>query len=241
MTDPRRLRPRDGAVIAMVATALLLLLLISLRPESDQGTTMAAVTTTTTSPAASSTAVPTPTPITSAPASVDLARLRIEDGAPPGGYSRDMFPTWLDFDGNGCDARDDTLAAESLTPVTKEGCEVTGGRWWSVYDGVTITDPSQLDVDHVVPLAEAWRSGAHSWSGERRARFANHLGYDDHLLAVTASSNRSKGDSPPNGWRPPIEASWCRYATAWVTIKVAWDLTATTRERDAVGQMLDTC
>jgi hypothetical protein len=125
--------------------------------------------------------------------------------------------------------------------VQRDGCDVVAGRWTSVYDGVVVTDPSQLDVDHMVPLAEAWRSGASTWDGTRRARFANLLDDPDHLVAVTATTNRSKSDSPPDQWRPGREQTWCWYATAWITIKVAWSLTATTSERDALGQMLDTC
>ncbi len=115
------------------------------------------------------------------------------------------------------------------------------GRWLSIYDGVEVSDPSELDVDHLVPLAEAWRSGAHAWETDRRAAFANDLSYPDHLIAVTGATNRSKSDSPPNEWRPPLRSTWCRYATAWVTVKTTWSLTVTTAERDALGQMLDTC
>lgn len=135
------------------------------------------------------------------------------------------------------------MIAESLVTATvsSSGCEVLGGWWLSIYDGVEITESSDLDVDHLVPLAEAWRSGASGWETTRRAAFANDLSFPDHLIAVTASTNRSKSDSPPNEWRPPRRDSWCRYATAWVTIKVNWSLTATAAERDALGQMLETC
>ncbi len=215
---------------------------------------------TTTTPATPST--PTPATVSSGPATsalsaettplaasdgstvASLAQLRVLDGSPSApGYSRDLFPTWLDLDGNGCDAREDTLVAESLVPaeVADSGCAVLDGRWLSIYDGVEITESSDLDVDHLVPLAEAWRSGASGWETPRRAAFANDLSFPHHLIAVTARSNRSKSDSPPNEWRPPDEDSWCRYATAWVTIKVAWSLSATSAERDALGQMLDTC
>ncbi|MGQ0743972.1 MAG: GmrSD restriction endonuclease domain-containing protein [Acidimicrobiales bacterium] len=172
-----------------------------------------------------------------------LAQLRIIDGAlVPGGYSRDLFPTWSDLDANGCDARADTLIAESLTPVGRRpGCEVVAGTWVSIYDGARVTDPASLDVDHLVPLAEAWRSGAAGWDASRRRAFANHIAYADHLIAVTRGSNRSKGDDPPHRWRPPRREAWCRYAVAWVSVKIAWSLSATTPERDALGQMLDTC
>ncbi len=173
-----------------------------------------------------------------------LAQLTVVDASTnPPGYSRDLFPSWLDLEGNGCDARQDTLIAESLVTaeVVGEDCDVASGRWLSIYDGVEVSDPSELDVDHLVPLAEAWRSGAAAWETSRRTAFANDLDYPDHLIAVTASTNRSKSDSPPNEWRPPRHEAWCRYATAWITVKVRWSLTATTAERDALGQMLESC
>ena len=187
----------------------------------------------------------TPTGESAGSASALLAELRIVDGAvSPPGYSRDLFPTWLDLDGNGCDAREDTLIAESVVTAEvnhSDGCDVVSGHWVSIYDGVEVREPSELDVDHLVPLAEAWRSGANGWDAARRAAFANDLTFADHLIAVTASTNRSKSDSPPNEWRPPRGETWCRYATAWVNVKATWSLSATTTERHALGQMLDTC
>jgi hypothetical protein len=170
-----------------------------------------------------------------------LATLVIDDDPAAGGYVRDLFPTWLDLDGNGCDARDDVLAASSSTPVVRSGCGVSSGRWISLYDGVTTTDPSTLDIDHVVPLEEAWVSGASRWDARRRAAYANDATDAGQLLAVSASSNRSKGDRDPARWRPPDEATWCFYAQDWVIIKARWHLTIDTAERDALGQMLDRC
>ncbi len=112
------------------------------------------------------------------------------------------------------------------------------GSWVSVYDGVTATVSSELDVEHVVPLANAWISGANTWSTDQRTSFAND---QPELWVVSARSNRTKSDSPPNRWRPPNRGVWCVYAQRWVSIKVRWRLTATTSDRDALGQMLDTC
>ena len=171
-----------------------------------------------------------------------LSLLSISNANYHPGYTRDLFPTWLDLDGNGCDARQDSLLAESLTPpVVSSDCVVVSGQWRSIYDDVSTTNPADLDVDHLVPLGEAWRSGAYAWAGSQRTDFANDTVDPDHLIAVTSSSNRSKSDSPPNEWRPPDEQSWCRYATAWIEVKLKWSLTATTAERDALGQMLDQC
>ena len=224
-------------------------------PSSSTSTVVATApesVTPSTAPSAPPSGPPAPPPAPAPPtgegagsAGALLAQLRIVDGAAsPAGYSRDLFPTWLDLDGNGCDAREDTLIAESVVTAQvnhSDGCDVVSGHWFSIYDGVEITEPSELDVDHLVPLAEAWRSGAHGWDGARRAAFANDLTFADHLIAVTASTNRSKSDSPPNEWRPPRRETWCRYASAWVDVKATWSLSATTPERDALGQMLDTC
>jgi hypothetical protein len=250
--DPRHLRPLDGAVIGVVAAALVLLVIFSARNSAPEKPRVAISTTTSTSsttvgPTSTSAAIPTTTAPPGAGTVSNLAALQIDDTpASTAGYSRELFRTWLDFDNDGCDTRQEVLAEEASGPVQRGSyggrCPVViAGQWTSIYDGVQVTEPGDLDIDHLVPLAEAWRSGAHAWDPERRARFANDLDEPDHLIAVTASSNRSKGDHPPNEWRPPARESWCRYATAWIRVKVTWHLTATTAEREALGQMLAAC
>jgi hypothetical protein len=251
--DPRHLSPLDGAVIGVVVAALVLLAILSIRDSASDGNPGTAISSTTSTSATAieptSTSAPART-ATTAPNTETipgLGVLQINDAPESTArYSRELFPTWLDFDKDGCDTRQEVLAEEAQGPVQYGSFDgrcaaVVTGRWTSVYDGIQVTDPGDLDVDHLVPLAEAWRSGAHAWDPERRARFANHLDEPDHLIAVTASSNRSKGDRPPNEWRPPERASWCRYATAWIRVKITWGLTATTAERDALGQMLERC
>ena len=159
-------------------------------------------------------------------------------------YQRDLFGGgWIDADGDGCDTRAEVLIAESLTPaqVDPYGCAVTAGDWLSSYDGYTTTDPTELEIDHVVALAEAWRSGASQWDSPRRLAFANDLDEPSALIAVTASTNRSKSDRDPASWQPPSTASWCGFATAWVTVKVRWALTADQAEVDALRNMLAPC
>jgi hypothetical protein len=168
-----------------------------------------------------------------------LARLAVVDAPPPGGYVRDLFPTWLDLDGDGCNAREQALRTYSNPAATVAGgCKIVAGAWFSDYDGLTFTVPGDVDIDHVVPLAEAWRSGAAAWTTDQRAVIANDQA---NLWPVSAASNRSKSDSPPNEWRPPRRESWCTYARRWVAVKTAYRLTVTTPERDALGQMLETC
>lgn len=155
------------------------------------------------------------------------------------GYDRGLFTHWVDADGDGCDTRQEVLIAESLVPVTfSSGCTVTSGEWYSWYDGATWTAPSDVDIDHFVPLSEAWQSGAHGWTaGERRA-FANDLGHDVALEAVTDNVNQSKGDRDPAVWLPPLADQSCRYVAEWVVVKYRWDLTVDSTERAAIDDIL---
>jgi hypothetical protein len=122
-----------------------------------------------------------------------------------------------DSDGDRCDTREEVLITESRTPaqVDPYGCKVVAGDWFSIYDGVVTDQPGDLDIDHVVALAEAWDSGAASWDTNRRRAFANDLDEPAALIAVTASSNRSKRDEDPAEWRPPRREASCQAATRW--------------------------
>lgn len=163
-------------------------------------------------------------------------------GLPP--YNRDDWRHWRDDDRDCQDARQEVLVAESLTPVefnTADECRVLSGSWIGPYTGTSVDDPGELDVDHMVPLANAHRSGGWAWDRERKAEYANSLDYDDHLIATTSAANRAKGSDGPEDWRPPAESYWCEYAIDWITIKNAWGLTATAREAEALSGMLQTC
>ncbi|AEV89003.1 hypothetical protein ACWT_7994 [Actinoplanes sp. SE50] len=154
------------------------------------------------------------------------------------GYSREKFPHWKST-GKNCDVRDSVLERDG-TKVKKSGCNVVAGTWKSVYDDKSLTAPGQADIDHVVPLANAWRSGAAKWTTDQREAFANDLDRPQ-LVAVSAASNRSKGDQDPSTWKPPAKAEWCTYATDWVTVKAYYKLTVLQKEKDALKEMLETC
>lgn len=176
----------------------------------------------------------------SEPAVALLARLAVEDNPRPGvPYRRELWPHWEDPERDGCDARDQALkSASHVTVRVSSGCDVVAGQWVSDYDGQVITEARSVDVDHVVALGEAHRSGGWAWSTEQRMRFAND---QRNLWVVSAASNRAKSDKRPDKWRPPRKEVWCVYASRWVSIKVEWGLTVTTPERDALGAMLETC
>jgi hypothetical protein len=122
-----------------------------------------------------------------------LATLSVDDQPESyTGYVRDYFVLWVDANGNGCDTRAEVLIAQTLAAITRRGsCTIDTGSWVSLYDGLTLTTAGDLDIDHVVPLSEAWKSGAWQWDAATREQFANDLGYPGSLLAVSASSNRS--------------------------------------------------
>jgi hypothetical protein len=184
----------------------------------------------------------TTTPGSGDPTSV-LAGLRVAPEGGRTGYSRDLFKLWTDADHDGCDTREEVLISESRSraQVDPYGCKVVAGDWYSLYDGLSFSDPSELDIDHMVPLAEAWDSDASSWDAARREAYANDLDHPQALRAVSASANRSKGDLDPGQWKPTRDAAWCEYANDWVTVKKAWDLTADQNEVDDLKVMLRTC
>ena len=99
---------------------------------------------------------------------------------------------------------------------------------------------TDLDVDHMVPLGNAHHSGAWEWTAERKERYANYLDDTQHLIAVTKSTNRSKGARSPDEWKPPDKSYWCQYAVDWVFIKSTWNLTGTEPELTALRDMLNT-
>ena len=124
---------------------------------------------------------------------------------------------------------------ESTTPVSVGGgCFLSGGTWVSAFDGVSTTDSSSFDVDHFVPLKEEWDSGANEWDSATRQNFANDLGYEMSLIAVSASSNRSKGASDPSGWMPPTASYKCEYVYSWIQVKLRWQLSVDPAEASAL-------
>jgi hypothetical protein len=120
-------------------------------------------------------------------------------------------------------------------------CDLVGGEWYSVYDQVTTTDPSSFDIDHFIPLKEAWDSGAYAWSSDKRKDFANDLGFAKSLIAVTASSNRSKSDRDPADWMPSNIKYHCSYITAWVEVKIRWGLSVDQIELASLKGLAEVC
>jgi len=171
-------------------------------------------------------------------AGAQLSKLTVAKAASMAGYSREKFPHWRST-GSNCDVRDSVLKRDG-TKVKTSGCNVVAGTWKSLYDGTVLNSPTKVDIDHMVPLANAWRSGAAKWTTDQRGDFANDLD-DPQLVAVSASSNRSKGDQDPSTWKPTQTSAWCEYAQDWIAVKTHWKLTVTTAEKSALNDMLEKC
>jgi Protein of unknown function (DUF1524) len=170
----------------------------------------------------------------------ELAGLAVAAAGTLKGYDREHgFPLWS-AQGNKCDTREVVIKRDGQNVKTDVECKAVSGTWVSPYDNKQITNPRQLDIDHIVPLAEAWRSGADKWNPSQREKFANDL-TDPQLLAVSATTNRAKGDKPPDQWKPPNTGYWCTYAKAWIHVKSVWKLSITSAEKSALNDMLGRC
>jgi len=172
-------------------------------------------------------------------ARTELDQLAVAPEGSMDGYDRTRFPHWDAGPGN-CNTRESVLKRDGQDVRTGSDCYPTSGTWVSAYDGGRWTKASQLDIDHVVPLAAAWRSGAARWTQQQREAFANDLS-SPQLLAVTDSVNQDKGDQTPDRWMPPKADFACTYASMWVASKHKWQLTVTGPEKEALATALGTC
>jgi hypothetical protein len=158
------------------------------------------------------------------------------------GYERTKFKHWVDADKDGCNTRMEVLKDEAFVgPEQGTKCALTGGSWYSPYDDTYFDDAGKLDIDHLVPLAEAWDSGASTWTAKERQDYANDLGDDRDLIAVSAKSNRSKADQDPATWLPAAVGYRCQYVTDWIADKTRWGLSIDATEKTALAAELDGC
>lgn len=252
------------ATYKLLARALLALLALgscgsSAGPDASRGTpgdgfdpitttpTFAPLSTTTTprehDPSTSSdSTASTTTPDTATTAPSDrvaglLSQLVVAPEEQARSYERDRFEHWVDADRDGCRTRCEVLEAERHASLPG----LPDGGWVSIYDGYTTDDPSELEIDHVVALAEAWRSGASEWDDARRRAFANDLDEPGALAAVTSATNRAKSDKDPAEWQPPNRDAWCEWGLGWLRTKVKWGLTADEAEVRALTNILRGC
>ncbi|MYW65424.1 DUF1524 domain-containing protein [Streptomyces sp. SID8379] len=212
-------RPRGATLTAAAATAA----------------TLALLTTVTATPAQAS----PPTPIAASTARTYLSELTVKAEGSSDGYSRDKFPHWITQSG-ACDTRETVLKRDGKNVVTNSSCAATSGSWYSEYDGATWTAAADVDIDHVIPLSEAWKSGASGWTTAKRQALANDL-TRPQLIAVTDNVNQSKGDQDPAEWMPSRTAYKCTYLRMWVQVKHYYDLSVDSAEKSAVQSGLSGC
>lgn len=170
-----------------------------------------------------------------------LAKLVVRTEAGASTYERSKFQYPIDADRDCQNTRAEVLLQETksaVTYTTTSPCYVKTGKWYSTYDGVWVTTASSLQIDHVVPLHQAWVSGASTWTSARRTALANELSFGPTLQAVTSTTNLSKGDRDPAGWLPPRTAARCQYATRWVQVKYRWNLSIDTAEKRSLASIL---
>lgn len=156
-------------------------------------------------------------------------------------YNRKDWPHWIDLDGDCQNTRQELLIATSKVSVQfkdSRHCTVIYGKWYEFYTGKTFTKASDVDIDHIVPLAHAHRHGADKWTKAQRRTFANDF---ENLLVVSDSANRSKSDQAPNEWLPPLKSNWCEYGKRWTRIKDKYGLWYSQQERITLNQLAEIC
>ncbi|MEV0524981.1 HNH endonuclease family protein [Streptomyces sp. NPDC050439] len=180
-----------------------------------------------------------PAPVSAATARTYLGQLTEKAEGSSDGYSREKFPHWSTQSG-ACNTREVVLKRDGTNVQQDSNCAATSGTWKSPYDGGTWTAASDVDIDHVVPLSEAWKSGASGWTTAQREGFANDLSRPQ-LIAVTDNVNQSKGDQDPAEWMPPTASYHCYYARMWVDVKHHYSLTVNAAEKTKLSSVLNGC
>ncbi|WP_369370300.1 HNH endonuclease family protein [Promicromonospora sp. Populi] len=169
----------------------------------------------------------------------ELNSLTVQAESASAPYNRDLFPHWIS-QGNNCDTREVVLQRDGTNVQVGSDCYPTSGSWYSEFDGQTSTLASDIDIDHIVALGEAWYSGASSWTTARRQSFANDL-TGPQLIALTDNVNVSKSDKDPAEWVPPLASKRCAYSKMWIHTKSRWGLTVDSAEKTALQGLLNTC
>ena len=151
------------------------------------------------------------------------------------------YPTWQDWDGDCQNNRHEVLESEHIDDdsnhplvFSSDGCFVNSGKWFDPYDNLYYFSSSEVQIDHVVALFEAHKSGAWSFPASRKQKFANNIFFDDLLIAVGGSSNASKGSSDPSDWMPDNSSYYCEYLDKWLNIKSEFRLGIDSDEKEAI-------
>ncbi|SEQ27290.1 HNH endonuclease family protein [Arthrobacter sp. OV608] len=187
-------------------------------------------------------------PATAANALGQLNSIPVKGRAPKTGYTRDEFgPAWADTDRNGCDTRNDILTRDLTDETFKPGtnnCVVMTGTLADKYTGTTITftrgqdTSSDVQIDHIVALSDAWQKGAQQLNTDQRKELAND---PLNLMAADGPTNSAKGDKDAATWLPPNKAFRCEYVARQTAVKAKYGLWVTQAEHDAIATILQGC
>jgi hypothetical protein len=181
-------------------------------------------------------------PLSSSELLKTLNSLKVKSDCTAPIYSRKSWKHWTDEDKDGQNTRQEVLIAESLIypQLSSDSKKVIAGKWHDLYTGTIFTNPSGLDIDHLVPLGEAHRSGGCHWTKDEKRQFANFIGHDEELIAVSKSANREKGQKDPTKWLPKNESYRCKYVSDWIVIKARWDLWVDKEEQQTLQGLIET-
>ena len=169
--------------------------------------------------------------------SMALSQIKIENENRVNKYIRSDYQHWVDSDDDRCDTRREVLERDSKLII--ENCFSNSGEWFSIYDGLKITDARKIDIDHVVALAEAHRSGAWRWTLDKKKKFANDLDSPWSLRPVSSVSNRYKSDKDASKYKPTH--GLCEYTYSVIITKWRWSLSVDVAEKRSLVSNLKRC
>lgn len=169
--------------------------------------------------------------------SMALSQIKVENENRVNKYIRSDYQHWVDIDGDSCDTRREVLERDSNISI--ENCFSNYGEWFSIYDGLKITDARKIDIDHVVALAEAHRSGAWRWNLDKKKKFANDLESPWGLRPVSSVSNRYKSDKDASKYKPTH--GLCEYTYSVIITKWRWSLSVDAAEKRSLVSNLKRC
>ena len=167
----------------------------------------------------------------------ELDRKEFNEVKKAGKYDRAEWKHWVK-QGNGCTTRENVLVRQGKN-VKTAGCKVKSGEWVDPYSGETITNPKDIDIDHVIPLEYANNHGGKLWSPKAKETYANDV--DTVLLATSARENRAKGSKGPAKYMPPNKAYSCQYSKQWVNIADKYKLALDKADKDLLLRTLASC
>jgi len=185
-------------------------------------------------------------------AAASIQTINFNEEAP---YNRGDWYHWENYEKSCWTVREEVLYREAVKTETltlldadkiptdskAEACYISGGLWVDPYTGEEFYNPEDLDIDHMIALSYANKGGGSSWADDKKREYANSLDYENHLIAVSASANRSKSDKGPSEWVPENEEYHCEYATSWTTVANNWELSLTSADKAKIIGMLDSC